>query len=158
ALSVVTVAGSGNAGSGGDGSSALLAQLRNPAGVAFDAKHNLYIADADNHVIRMVDPSGAVSTFAGTGTSGYAGDNGPASAAQFRRPVALAFDSQGDLYVADSDDNRVRRISPAGIVTTVAGTGSGGFSGDNGPALSASLKAPGGIGVNAQGTLYIADT
>jgi sugar lactone lactonase YvrE len=158
ALSVVTVAGTGNAGSGGDGSAALLAQLRNPAGVAFDAKHNLYIADADNHVIRMVDPNGVASTFAGTGVQGYAGDNGPASAAQFRRPVALAFDSLGNLYVADADDHRVRRISGAGIVTTVAGTGSAGFSGDSGPAVSANLKAPGGIAVNSQGTLFIADT
>ena len=158
ALSLSTVAGSGGSGSGGDNSSALLAQLRNPSAVAFDAGHNLYIADSDNHVIRMVNSAGTISTFAGTGVSGFAGDNGPASAAQLRRPVSLAFDSLGNLYVADAADNRVRKISPAGIISTIAGTGEAGLFGDDGPAISAGLNAPGGVAVNTQGTIFIADT
>ena len=158
ALSLSTVAGSGASGSGGDNSSALLAQLRNPSAIAFDAGHNLYIADSDNHVIRMVNSAGTISTFAGTGVSGFAGDNGPASAAQLRRPVSLAFDPLGNLYVADAADNRVRKISPAGVINTIAGTGEAGLFGDDGPAISAGLNAPGGVAVNTQGTIFIADT
>ena len=109
-------------------------------------------------MIRVVNTAGTLSTFAGTGVDGSAGDNGPATSAELRSPAALAFDAQGNLYVADAADNRVRRISPAGIITTVAGTGSAGFSGDSGPAIAAGLSAPGGIAVNASGTLFIADT
>lgn len=145
------------AGSGG-GAAALQAGFKNPSGVCVDASGNLYIADSFNNRIRKVAPSGAVSTVAGTGQPGYAGDGGPAAAASLKRPYGVAVDASGNLFIADSYNNVVRRVAANGIITTVAGTGAAGYSGDGGPAARAQLNRPESLAVDASGTLYIADT
>jgi len=150
------VAGTGVAGFGGDNGAATSGLLNNPTAVAVDAAGNLYIADTGNSRIRMVSAAGAISTFAGNGTAGYSGDRGPATAAEFNGPADLAISSSGDLYVADFYNQAVRKIS-GGVVTTVAGNGSYGYGGDNGPAVSALLAGPAGIALDSGGNLYIAD-
>src|SRR5205085_41674 len=103
-----------------------------------DSAGNIYIADRSNNRIRRVDAlTGVLTTFAGTGVAGFAGDNGPAGAAQLNLPRQLAFDSQGNLFVADTANSRIRKIDKNGVITTVAGTGGTGASGDNGPAIAA---------------------
>lgn len=144
-------------GSGG-GSAAAQAGLKNPSGVCVDASGNIYIADSFNDRIRKVTSSGSVSTVAGTGQPGYAGDGGPAAAASLRRPYGVAADASGNLYIADSYNNVVRRVAPNGIITTVAGTGAAGYSGDGGPAVKAQLNRPESLALDASGNLYIADT
>ena len=123
-----------------------------------DAAGNLYVADSGNHVVRRITPNGIISPVAGNGTAGFAGDGGPALAAQLRTPVGVAIDTNDDLYIADRDNHRIRKISADGTIATVAGNGISDFGGDNGPALAASLKGPQGITLDAQGNLYIADT
>lgn len=141
----------------GDGKPALEATLSNPAAAVADRSGVLYIADAGHHRIRRVGLDGVMSTFAGNGVSGYAGDGGPATAAQLADPVALALDDAGNLYVADRGNHRIRRIAANGVITTIAGTGVAGFSGDGGPAVDAQLSQPAGIALDAAGNLYIAD-
>ncbi|MGA2436262.1 MAG: BACON domain-containing carbohydrate-binding protein, partial [Bryobacteraceae bacterium] len=150
------VAGNGTAGFGGDNGQASGAELSNPSGVAVDASGNVYIADTDNDCVRKVDTGGVITTIAGNETSGYGGDNGPAADAQLSSPSAVAVDASGNIYIADTGNNRVRRIS-SGTITTVAGNGTAGFSGDNGAATTAELNAPSGLAVDASGNLYIAD-
>ena len=136
-----TVAGNVPAGHslyGGDNGPATSAQLASPLGVAVDSAGNLYIADTDNHRIRKVS-NGVITTVAGNGTAGFSGDNGPATSAQLNYPAGVAVDSAGNLYIADTDNNRIRKVSN-GVITTVAGNGTLGFSGDNGPATSAQLN------------------
>ncbi len=154
---ITTVAGTGTQGYSGDGGAATSAQIRYPSSVALDASGNLYIADG-NHRIRKVDAStGNISTVAGTGVQGFSGDNGPATSAQFNWPSGVAVDASGNLYIADGN-NRIRKVDAAtGIITTVAGTGTGGFSGDGGPATSAQLHYPRSVALDASGNLYIAD-
>ena len=132
--------------------------VNTPYGLAVDASGNLYIADLENHVIRKVTASGTISTFAGNTTLGFAGDGGPATGAWLDQPFGLAIDSAGDVYIADSANHRVRRVTPDGTINTFAGNGNAGYSGDGGPALSASLNGPCGIAVDASGNLYIADS
>ena len=155
---IIPVAGTGIAGFGGDGGPAKLAMLNQPEGVAVDASGNLYIADTDNNRIRKISPNGIITTVAGTGIAGFSGDGGPASQAQLNHPEGVAVDASGNLYIADTGNNRIRKISPDGIITTVAGNGIAGFSGDNGPASQAQLNQPEGVAVDASGNLYIADT
>lgn len=163
---LVTVAGTGDDGYAGDGGPATQALLRSPRGLAFDTEGNLYIVDAFNDRIRRVDVTGRIATVAGTGEEGYAGDGGAATAAQLRLDLgavdvsgsAVAVDSRGDLYIADSADHRVRRVDTAGVITTVAGTGDAGFSGDGGDAASAHLQMPLSVAVTPDGALLIADT
>ncbi len=150
---VTTVAGGGFA--LGDNGPAASAQLKEPLDVAVDAAGNLYIADGGDHRIRMVS-NGVITTIAGNGTQGYGGDNGPATSAQINYPTALAVDSAGNLYIADSGNNRIRKVS-GGVITTVAGDGTRGYGGDGGPATSARLAAPAGVEVDSAGNLYIAD-
>jgi len=147
-------AGTGVAGFAGDNGPATSATLSNPTAVAVDSAGNLYIADANNSRIRMVSTAGVITTFAGSGTSGYT--DGPASAAQFNWPADLAMGPSGDLYVADFYNQVVRKISN-GMVSTVAGNGSYGFGGDGAAATGAMLAGPAGIALDAAGTLYIAD-
>lgn len=152
------VAGSGVKGFTGDGGSALLASLNDPFGVAVDAAGNLYIADAGNHRIRRVDAAtGNISTFAGTGSGRYTGDGGPAAEATLFWPYGLAFDVNGNLFVADSSNNVVRKIATDGVITTIAGNNRGAFAGDGGPATAASLNSPYGVAFDSAGSLYIAD-
>jgi uncharacterized protein (TIGR03437 family) len=152
-----TVAGSGSGGFSGDGGPAASAQLSSPSGVAVDASGNLYIADTANHRIRKVTVGGTITTVAGNGTAGYTGDGGPASGAELSSPTGLAVDSAGNVYVADSANSAVRRISAGGIITTVAGTGKGGQSDDGVPASAAALTHPVSVALDRDGDLFIAD-
>ncbi len=153
---VETVAGASSLyGYAGDGGPATGALLNAPTDVALDASGNLYIADSGNNRIRIVSPSGVITTFAGTGVAGFSGDNGPASSATFTGPAKIVFDSSGNLYL--TADNRVRKISTGGIITTVAGNGVAGFAGDGGPATAASLNNPLGLAFDSAGNLYVAD-
>jgi uncharacterized repeat protein (TIGR01451 family) len=151
------VAGNCTGGYTGDGGLAVNAQLSYPKGVAADSAGNLYIADSGNCVIRKVAANGIITTVAGTGICGYSGDNGPATSAQLSVGGGVAVDSAGNLYIVDYGDCVIRKVSPSGIITTVAGTGTAGYSGDNGPATSAQLSAPLGVAVDSAGDLYIAD-
>lgn len=153
AQTVTTVVG----GDRGDGGRATNASLDFPAYVAQDSSGNLYVSEFDGQRIRKITPGGVISTYAGTGIAGYNGDNIAANKAQLYFPTGLAFDSAGNLVVADGGNNRVRKISPSGIITTFAGTGVAGYSGDGGPATSATFNQPFGLTYDAAGNLYITD-
>ncbi len=154
---ISTVAGNGTQGYSGDGSAATAAQLNSPWGVAVDGAGNLFISDTSNHRVRKMTTDGVISTFAGAGIAGYSGDGGPAATAQLQFPAGLAADGAGNIYIADSGNNCVRKVTPAGVISTVAGIGSAAFSGDGGPATSAELNVPTGVTVDAAGNLYIVD-
>ena len=157
---ISTVAGTGAEGFGGDGGPATSAMLNAPHAVAFDAAGNLHIVDSGNHRIRKVDTlTGNISTVAGTGAEGFGGDGGPATSAMFNHPMAIALDGVGNLYIADRDNNRVRKVDAStGNVATVAGWGAEDDCGDGGPATSAMLNDPSGVALDAAGNLFIADT
>src|ERR1019366_6300837 len=154
---ITTVAGTGTAGSGGDGGPAASAQLNLPFGVAVDAPGNLYIAEFGNNRVRKVSTNGNMSTLAGSGVSGYSGDGGQATSAQLNGPRGVAADGAGNVYIADSGNNRVRRVTPDGVITTVAGTGVAGVSGDGGLAVNAQVGNPIALAADFSGNLYIAD-
>jgi trimeric autotransporter adhesin len=151
------VAGTCQGGFSGDGGPAINAQVSIPQGLALDGAGNLYIADQNNNRIRRVTPAGIITTIAGTGTPGFSGDNGQATAAQLNSPLGLAVDPAGNLYIADQSNNRIRKVALNGTITTVAGTGDSGSSGDGGPATSASLLLPAAVALDAGGNLYIGD-
>jgi uncharacterized protein (TIGR03437 family) len=158
---ITTVAG-GAVGSTGDGGLATSAGLNSVAGLAIDKQGNLYIADPTGQRVRKVNAAGVISTVAGTGVVGYSGTGGPATSAPLNVPMGLALDAQGDLYIAEGGNAlygpRVRKVDTAGNITTVAGNGTIGFSGDGGPAVSAQLGGGlQGIAIDAAGNLYIAD-
>jgi len=155
---ISTVVGNGTGGFSGDGGLATSAMIYQPEGVAADRNGNLYIADAGNNRIRKVTPGGVISTFAGNGTAGYSGDGGPAVSAQVSQPEGLVVDAAGNLYIADSENNRIRKVTPSGVISTVAGNGAVGFSGDGGPATAAQLSFPLSVALDTAGSLYIADT
>lgn len=154
---IVTVAGSGEAGFSGDGGPATEARLSLPMDVAVDAAGNLYIADYANNRVRKVTPAGVITTIAGSGGSGYTGDGGLATLARLDNPRGVAVDDAGNVYIADQDNNCVRRVSRDGLITTIAGTGTGGYSGDGGQATSARLRFPSDVAVDGAGNVYIAD-
>ncbi|HLX63720.1 MAG TPA: hypothetical protein VKX17_20785 [Planctomycetota bacterium] len=140
---MINVAGTGTAGYSGDGGPATSAQFNQPHAAIEDSAGNIYVADTQNHVVRRIDfQTQVVTTIAGNGTSGFSGDNGPATSAQLRIPASLTFDLKGNLYIVDAGDNRIRKVAPNGIITTFAGNGSGGYSGDGGLAINASLFTP----------------
>ncbi len=154
---ITTVAGNGTAGYSGDGGAAVNAMLNGPQAVAIDPAGNLIIGDTQNRRIRRVDTSGTITTIAGTGTEGYSGDGGLATQAMLHQVVDLAVDTGGTIYFADSTGHRVRRITPDGIISTVAGDGTGGYSGDGGFSYSAQLNFPVSVAVDSSDQLYIAD-
>ena len=156
---ISTLAGTGKQGYSGDGGAATAALLGTPSCVVVDAAGNVFAADSANHVVRRVSAVGTITTVAGTGTAGYAGDNGAATAAQLNRPNGCALDGAGNLYIADTGNNVVRRVANAtGLITTVAGTGSAGFTGEGAPPILAELNQPYGVALDAAGNLYISDT
>jgi len=154
---ITTIAGTGVAGFSGDGGPATQARLNLPHGIVLSPAGVLYIADYGNHRIRRVTPDGIITTAAGIGVAGFSGDGGPAAAARLFNPYALALATDGGLYITDLNNHRVRVIAPDGTITTIAGTGAGGFSGDGGPAAQARLAVPHGLAAGADGTLYVMD-
>jgi sugar lactone lactonase YvrE len=154
---ITTVAGNGTAGFSGDGGPAIRAQLNYPTGIAVDDAANLYIADRVNHRIRKVSASGTITTIAGDGTAGFNGD-GQATSARLNYPADVTVDDDGHIFVADTWNHRVRRIATNKTITTIAGTGSPGYSGDGGNGPAAQLYYPTGVAVDADGNVYIADT
>jgi sugar lactone lactonase YvrE len=155
---IATVAGTGASGNTGDGGPATSATFTRISGVALDSAGNLFVADLSAHRVRRVDAvTGIVAAYAGTGTRGFSGDNGPAVSADLWFPQGLAVDGSGDLYVWDTGNSRIRRVH-AGVIATVAGNGVGGFGGDGGPATSANLNGAAGLAVDSSGRIYISDT
>ena len=156
---MTTVAGNGTSGYSGDGGPATSAEFDDVEGVAVDASGNLFIADRGDSVVREVNAqTGIITTVAGSGTSGYSGDGGPATSAELRNPDGVAVDASGNLFIAEYFNGTVREVNAStGIITTVAGNGTSGYSGDGGPATSAQMNAPRGVAVDASGNLFIAD-
>src|SRR5215208_1803571 len=159
---LTTVAGGGERlGAGGPATSAAFC---GPTDVALDAAGNIYISDTGAYcsgpggvTVRKVDSHGVITTVAGTGEEGYSGDGGPATKARLNFPFAVAVDREGNLYISDENNYRIRKVDKEGIITTFAGTGEGGYSGDGGPATSAKLIDPGGLSFDGKGNLYVAD-
>jgi len=154
---ISTVAGTGAVGYSGDGGPATAATLNAPYGVDVDAAGNLYISDFSNSVMRKVSTAGIITTIAGNGTLGYSGDGGPATAAAMHFPGFFRLDHLGNIFISDNGNHAVRKVSTTGIITTIAGTGVIGYSGDGGPATNATLNYPNGIWVDLAGNVYIGD-
>ncbi|MGZ3863778.1 MAG: NHL domain-containing protein [Bacteroidia bacterium] len=154
---ITTIAGNGAAGYAGDGSLATSAQLNRPTDVAVDNAGNIFIADELNNVIRKINTSGIITTYAGTGVSGFSGDGGLATSAQLTRPNLMTLDQNGNIYISLYQSNRVRKVSAAGIITTIAGNGGSGFSGDGSLATSATFDEPCKVAIDNSGNIFIAD-
>ena len=158
ASQLATFAGTGAKGFSGDGGSAAQAQVNNPFGIARGPDGALYICDTDNQRVRKVAPEGTISTVAGNGTRGFAGDGGPAVAAALNEPYEVRFDKAGNVFFVERLNAVVRRVdAKTGVISTVAGTGQPGFSGDGGPAVKAQMNEPHSIGFDRAGDLYICD-
>lgn len=161
---LTTIAGTGIAGFSGDGGRATSAQLNGPSGVTVDQKGNIFIADSKNHRVRMVTPDGTITTIAGTGTCGTVGDGGPAAMAQLCLPAETLFDSSGNLLIADFGNRLVRKITPNGTITTIAGSGkndttfNSGTSGNGGPEIHATFNLIGGTVFDSAGNLYVSES
>ncbi len=156
---ISTVAGNGTVGSSGDGALAINAELHGPMGVALDAVGNLYIADATNNRIRMVNTAGIITTIAGTGTAGFSGDGAAAISAQLNAPTSIAYINYmgGQLFIADAGNNRIRSINSSGTISTIVGNGTAGFTGDGGFCTAAELSHPTGVAFGPGTSFYIAD-
>jgi uncharacterized protein (TIGR03437 family) len=154
---ISTFAGQGGAGFGGDGGPAARAQFSNPSGLAFDSAGNLYIADTTNNRIRMIATNGIISTAAGSSSNGYAGDGGAAAKARLNSPKGVAVDAAGNLFIADTFNNRIRVVAPYGTIYTVAGAGATSAGGDGGPALNAGFFFPSGLVTSAAGGVFVVD-
>lgn len=156
---ITTICGDGNAGSTGDGSPAIDARVQAPLGIAVDRNDNVYICDFGNEKIRRIDSDGVITTFAGTGSLGAGAENVPATTSPLSNPRDVAIDSNGDVYIADRDNHRIRKVSHVtGIINTIAGNGNFGSGGDGGTAISANLYQPGGLGFDPDGNLLVCDT
>ncbi|MEO6323410.1 MAG: hypothetical protein ABIT01_08340 [Thermoanaerobaculia bacterium] len=154
---ITRVAGNGVRGFSGDGGPATEASLAFPTGIALDPAGNLYIVDLATNHIRKVSTAGVISTIAGTGTAGFSGDGGPATEAQLNSPFGIGVDAAGSIFVADRFNQRIRRITASGVISTVVGTGTAGFSGDGGPATAAQLNLATGVFADPAGNLFIVD-
>ena len=154
---ITTFAGTGTAGYSGNGGAATAAKLNQPYSVSTDVNGNVYIADQGNNVIRIVGTSGIINTYAGNDTAGYNGDDIPANHASLYSPEGIAIDAAGNLYIADARNNIIREVSTSGIITTIAGNRTAGYTGDNDVATSAELHFPTGVAVDAAGNVFIAD-
>jgi sugar lactone lactonase YvrE len=155
---ITDIAGIGSGGFSGDGGSATLSRLNYPNGIALDTFGNIYIADANNHRIRKIDmTTGIITTIAGDGVAGYSGENVTATTAKLFGPNDICFDKFGNMYIADVQNYRIRKVDPAGIITTFAGTGASASSGDGGPATAADIWLPQGIATDDTGNVYIAE-
>jgi sugar lactone lactonase YvrE len=152
-----TIAGNGTSGSSGDGGAASVAYLNTPQSLIFDASGNLYFSDHNNNKVRKINTAGIISTVVGTGTAGYNNDGISAITAQLNGPSQLAFDAAGNLYIADFNNNRVRMVNTSGTISTVAGNGVSGYTGNGGPATAANLNHPAGLAIDAAGNLYLSD-
>jgi DNA-binding beta-propeller fold protein YncE len=157
---IQTIAGTGQAGYGGDGGPAPRAQLQEPNDIVLDHSGRAFIADVQDHRVRVIDlHAGIITTFAGTGEAGCSGDGGPASRASLLGPRALAFGPEGDLYICLRNDHKVRRVDiHTGIIRTVAGTGERGYTGDHGSALQATFNGPKEIAVDRHDNIVLVDT
>jgi sugar lactone lactonase YvrE len=159
AQTIGTVAGNGTAGYNGEAQLATSASLSQPKGIAFDARGNIYVADQGNHRVRRISVNGSIATIAGTGTAGYSGDGGLAVQAMLNQPMSVAVDASGNVIITDSQNRRIRRIeATTGIITTIAGTGVEGYSGDGGLATSARIQRAVDVTVDASGNIYFADS
>ncbi len=154
---ILTLAGTGVIGATGDGAAATAARLYFPSAVAVDRQGNTYVCDTQNHRVRKIAPNGTVTAFAGSGALGSSGDGGLATAAAMNEPLGIAVDAAGNVYIADSQNNRVRIVTPDGRINTFAGNGEDSFGGDDGPAKDAALNYPTGVAVDATGNVFIAD-
>ncbi|MGD9796261.1 MAG: prepilin-type N-terminal cleavage/methylation domain-containing protein [Acidimicrobiia bacterium] len=154
---ITTVAGNGTAGYSGDGGAATAATFNRPNDLVVASDGTIYVADANNNVVRKIATNGVVTTFAGNGTAASNGDGGPATSAAINRPQGLALDSSGRLVISDSNANKIRRVAADGTISTIVGTGAAGSSGDNGLATSATLNYPVGIAYGPNGELLIVD-
>jgi len=152
-----TIAGTGDSGFAGDNGQAASALLAEPGALAGDEVGNIYVADTYNHRIRRIASDGTITTIAGNGTQGHSGDGGPATAGSLNKPMGVAVDSSGNLYIADTGNHRIRIVS-GGVIATFAGTGTAGFGGDNGLAINALLHGPRGIALDHVGNVYFTDT
>ena len=154
---ISTFAGTGAPTSTGDGGLALAASFNHPEGMAFDQSGNLYVVEWEGQRVRRISPSGIVSTVVGTGVAGYSGDGGAATNARISSPTSVCFDRNGNLLVADGGCQGIRKISPDGIISTIAGIGGAGYGGDGGPATAAVFHGVEGIAVDLSGNIYVAD-
>jgi len=141
----------------GDGKRAINAPLGEVSAIAVDARGTVYVADPSNHMVMKFDPNGILTVVAGNGTPGSSGDGGPAVSASLSEPRGLAIDSAGNLFIADSASSVIRKVTPDGVITTIAGTGKPGYSGDGAPAPSAQLNGPEGLALDSAGNVYNAD-
>lgn len=155
---ISTIAGTGQAGFSGDGGPATQAQVNDPAGVAVDTAGNVWIADTYNNRIRKIDPSGKISTAAGTGEAGFSGDGEAGTKAKLDFPWAVAVSAKGQILITDTANNRIRALDAQGNISSLVGNGEEGFAGDNGVAVNAKLDRPQMALTDSQGNLYIADT
>ncbi len=153
---IYTIAGNGKLGDNGDGGSAISAEIDEPLSVAVDGSGSIYLPDIHNSKIKKISPQGIIATFAGNGTAGFSGDGGAAVSAQLSGPGGVTVDGDGNVYIIDGA-TRIRKINTAGIINTIAGNGTLGYSGDGGSALDATLNCPSGLAVDKNGNLYIAD-
>jgi len=154
---IYTIAGNGSAGFSYDGIPATSSKLNSPRAVSFDVSGNMYIADWYNNRIRIVNTSGIINTFAGNGTAGYTTDGIAATASELNQPADVAVDASGNVYIADRNNNRVRKVTASGTISTIAGTGSAGYTADGIAATASALNLPWGVAVDGSGNVYIAD-
>ena len=154
---ITTIAGNGGSSNSGDGWPATAAELLTPYAIALDKRGNIYITEDQGNCVRKIGTDGIITRFAGTGTAGFGGDGGPAIAAGLEQCLGVVADTFGNVFISDAYNNRIRMVDTQGIISTIAGTGTGSYGGDNGPAKAANLSSPTGLALDKNGDLFIAD-